>query len=252
MPVHDWTRVGAGEFHDFHCGWGIAIRTALNKGLLPPDYYALVEQSAGEIGPDVISHSTNGNASNGTENPSAESKKTEGTGAAVQTAPPQTRFHGEAPIDFYTRKRRTIVIRHSSEDRNVALIEIVSPGNKSSRHALRSFLRKGVDALVQGIHLLLLDLHPPGSRDPQGMHGALWSEISDENFELPLDKCLTLASYSAGQPAQFFVEPIAVGDRLPDMPLYLEPEQYVLVPLESTYQEAWQGVPRKIQRVLEG
>ena len=43
MPVHDWTRVAAGMFHDFHNAWITELRNALNGGLLPPDYYALVE-----------------------------------------------------------------------------------------------------------------------------------------------------------------------------------------------------------------
>ena len=46
MPVHDWTRVGAGIFHDFHQRWIGAIRDALNGGLLPNDFYALAEQAA--------------------------------------------------------------------------------------------------------------------------------------------------------------------------------------------------------------
>ncbi len=40
MPVHDWTRVAAGIFHDFHHSWIEQIKVALNEGILPPDYYA--------------------------------------------------------------------------------------------------------------------------------------------------------------------------------------------------------------------
>src|ERR1700739_539434 len=47
MPVHDWTRVGAGIFHDFHHAWIEEIKRALNAGLLPDDYYALAEQFVG-------------------------------------------------------------------------------------------------------------------------------------------------------------------------------------------------------------
>src|SRR5436305_9647313 len=54
MPVHDWTRVDANLFHDFHQAWTIAIRNALNGGLLPKGYSALVEQHAGGVVPDVI------------------------------------------------------------------------------------------------------------------------------------------------------------------------------------------------------
>ena len=46
MPVHDWSRVDADLFHDFHQAWSIGIRNALNGGLLPKGYSALVGQHA--------------------------------------------------------------------------------------------------------------------------------------------------------------------------------------------------------------
>ena len=54
MPIHDWTRVDPGTFHDFHHIWITAIQHTLNRGLLPPEYYALAEQIAGGFGPDVL------------------------------------------------------------------------------------------------------------------------------------------------------------------------------------------------------
>ena len=54
MPVHDWTRVEAGIFHDFHTVWTVALRNALNEGLLPQGYYALAEQHAGRAITDVL------------------------------------------------------------------------------------------------------------------------------------------------------------------------------------------------------
>ena len=35
------------------------------------------------------------------------------------------------------------------------------------------------------------------------------------------------------------------------MPLFLEPEMYVNVPLEATYRAAYRGVPRRWRQVLE-
>jgi hypothetical protein len=154
-------------------------------------------------------------------------------------------------MDEYVSKQRTLAIRHVSDDRIVALIEIVSPGNKSSRHALRQFVEKAADALARGWHLLLIDLQPPGPRDPQGIHGALWSELCDSDYEAPAGEPLTLAAYSAGRPKTAYVEPIAVGKSLPEMPLFLDPYTYVSVPLEPTYQAAWLGVPRRWREVLE-
>ena len=54
MAVHDWRRVEAGIFHDFHHSWIEEIARALNRGLLPPEYYALREQYAAGFGPDVL------------------------------------------------------------------------------------------------------------------------------------------------------------------------------------------------------
>jgi hypothetical protein len=46
MPIHDWSRVDPGVFHDFHLSWIVNFARDLNAGGLPPSYYALVEQSA--------------------------------------------------------------------------------------------------------------------------------------------------------------------------------------------------------------
>jgi hypothetical protein len=54
MPVHDWTPVDAGIFHDLHVGWIPGIRKALNDGRLPEGYYALAEQHAGRPIADVL------------------------------------------------------------------------------------------------------------------------------------------------------------------------------------------------------
>lgn len=54
MPIHVWTRVEAENFHDFHLEWISRIKEALNGGILPPDYYALAEQQAGRVTPDVL------------------------------------------------------------------------------------------------------------------------------------------------------------------------------------------------------
>ena len=50
----------------------------------------------------------------------------------------------------------------------------------------------------------------------------------------------------------YYVEPTAVGRELLDMPLFLDPEVYVNVPLEATYQGAYRGVPRLPVPVLGG
>ena len=243
MPMHDWTRVQAGIFHDFHLTWIGILKNTLNSGLLPPDYYALAEQLMGGIGPDVVTLQTPKPTENGV------GEDMQGV-VAVAVAPPRVRQIVRPPVDEYVFKRRSVVIRHVSDHRIIALIEILSPGNKSSRHALRAFLDKAESALAHGIHLLLIDPHPPGPRDPRGIHGALWERLFSDAVPTP-EKPLTLAAYAAAAVPTAYLEPIAVGDELPDMPLFLTAEQYINAPLETTYRAAYQGVPHYYRDILE-
>ena len=92
---------------------------------------------------------------------------------------------------------------------------------------------------------------PPTTRDPQGIHGAIWEEISGQEYTGPSDQPLTLAAYESGLTVRAYVEPVAVGSVLTEMPLFLEPGAHVLVPLESTYGRAFAAMPRRWRVVLE-
>ena len=50
---------------------------------------------------------------------------------------------------------------------------------------------------------------------------------------------------------EVYLEHLAVGTALPEMPLFLRPDRYVNVPLESTYQAAYRGLPAFWREVLE-
>ncbi len=218
------------------------VADRVNSGLLPSGYYALAEQIAGNLGPDVLTLQT----------PRAKDGPSQLPGAlGVAQTPPRVRLTLRPEKAAYTRRQRTLVIRHASDHQIVALIEIVSPGNKSSQHAIRTFLDKSAAALAHGIHLLLIDLFPPGRRDPQGIHGAIWDSLGEGGYVQPFDKPLTLAAYVAEWLPTAYVEPVAVGDRLPDMPLFLDVEQYINVPLEATYQASYVGVPEFYRAILE-
>src|SRR5437762_2483864 len=131
MPVHDWTNVDAGIFHHFHHSWIEEIQRTLNAGLLPSDCYALAEQIAFGLGPDVLTLQV-GN------DPALASS----SGGSILLEEPQVHLADEADQAFYRSKQKSVVVRHVSGDRIVAVVEIVSQGNKSSQSALRSFLDK--------------------------------------------------------------------------------------------------------------
>jgi hypothetical protein len=245
MPVHDCTKVEAGVFHDFHHLWITSLRRVLNAGVLPPDYYAMADQVAGPGNPDVLALQ---------RRPSPPPGSKSSTAAAVATADVarQVRFHARATSPRRTTWRpKRVAVRHKTGDSVVALIEIVSPNNKSSRAAIRAFAEKLTAFIGDGIHLLVLDVFLPGPRDPQGVHPLVWGPFDGTPFELPADKPLTLAAYTAGPIPEMFVDPVAVGDLLPDMPLFLTPDDGVKVPLEATYRAAWEEVPGRWREVLE-
>ena len=238
MAVHDWSRVDANIFHHFHQRWTIAICDALNAGLLPSGYSALVEQHAGGLVPDVL----------------ALERRSRPSGGVLTATPPKTSLVRQAKSVLAARANR-IAIRHRLGE-IVCIIEIVSPGNKSGRAVFRQFVEKTIDFLQRGIHVLVIDLLPPTPRDPQGMHKAIWDEIEEEPFELPSDKPLTLAAYVAGDlhtgiETTAYVELIGVGETLPDMPAYLDRSGYVPVPLEATYRVAWSTCPADMRELVE-
>src|SRR3954463_6098237 len=95
MPIHDWARVSAGTFHDFHHAWISELRKSLNGGLLPEGYYAQAEQGASQVVPDVLTLQEIGEATDGGTLSSATNG---GGGIAVAEAPPRVSLH-EAAIE---------------------------------------------------------------------------------------------------------------------------------------------------------
>src|SRR5262245_29311963 len=144
MPIHDWIRIEAGIFHHFHHSLIGEIKRALNTGGLPDDRYAMVERLAAGLGPDVLTPLDLPN-----------------------------RITAQTDAEFYRRKKSSVAVRHVSDDRIVAMVEVVSPGNKAARNPFRSFVEKACALLEVGIHLLIVDPFPPTPRDPHGVHTAI-------------------------------------------------------------------------------
>ena len=110
MPVHDWTRVSDGTFHDFHYSWVLEIKRALKRGLLPKGYYVMAEQLGGDLGaPDVLTLQT-------ACTPPESDDPLSGTATLTET-PPIVRARTTISRDSYMRVQRTLVILHTSNDR---------------------------------------------------------------------------------------------------------------------------------------
>lgn len=102
MPMHDWKRVPATIYHHFHQQWTISICNALNAGLLPPGYSALVEQYSSGLYSDVL----------------AVQRRHPGPsrpGTATATLPaPRTRMVVQPREGRFHERANRVVVRHSS------------------------------------------------------------------------------------------------------------------------------------------
>ena len=244
MPAHDWTRVPAGIYHSFHNTWISELSRAFNNGGLPEGYYALAEQHAGDYAPDVLALERRDQAPRSDD----EGESREG-GVALAEAPP--RLSIALSVDdntFYAKRRRTLAIRHVSGDRVVALIEIASPGNKDRLASVRAFVEKAEANTRAGHHLVIVDPFPPRAADPDGLCSAASAEILGTSFALPGGRPISVAAFRcAGANLDCFAETLAVGDRWPDVPLFLDADHYVDAQLESTSAAAFSGLPRHLR-----
>jgi hypothetical protein len=189
MAMHDWTQIPRTIYHHFHQRWTISICDALNAGVLPPGYSALVEQHSSGLYPDVLAVQRRSPMPPG---PGAESTTLAAPRTRMTVHPRQGKFH--------ERANRVVIRHHLGEV--VCAIEVVSPGNKAGKFSVREFVAKATDLLKRGINLLIIDPFLPGSNDPESLHRLIWDQF-DEGvpFELPADEPLLLASYRAAVPA---------------------------------------------------
>lgn len=250
--MHDWTRIYAGVFHHLHVTWLVELARALNHGVLPPGYYALGEQVVGGAVPDVL---TLGLAPPRAGRGDLRAGSARAARSTVETEParlPTATITAVADAPTYPPRPRVIAVRHRSGDRLVAIIEIVSAGNKHDAADLGSLVEKTVVALSKGIHVVLIDLHPPGPIDSQGLHNLIWAELGQEPVDLPRDRPLQIVSYLSRGKVSGFIEPLAVGDVLPDAPLFLDDGRFVNLPLEPTYMAAFDALPEHLRQEVQG
>lgn len=240
MAVHDWARVKAGIFHDFHNAWVLHLKEALNEGILPTGFYALSEQHAGRVIADIL-----------TLRDDTSNEPLERGGVAVLDAPPQVgRKMTAGENATYRTLRRTLTVRHVTEHRLVAVVEVVSPTNKDRSQSVNDFVAKSVGVIQAGCHLTVVDLFAPTSHDPQGVHAEIWRFFDDQDYLMPENKPLTLAAYCASEVPDAYVAHLARHDELPAMPLFLTAGSYVDLPLAAAYEAAWRGLPAYWRAVL--
>jgi hypothetical protein len=245
MPIHDWTRVDPGTFHDFHRGWTVGLSNALNSGVLPARYFAMIEQrTKGLDGHELMQPLTTAEEE--------DADRSIGGGVSIAATPPRAQRVLRMPdVNFYTGIANPIAIR-DTDGRLIAVVEILSPGSKHSIGAFRTFVEKSAHLIISSVHLLVVDLFPPTRHDPDGMAKAIWDQFAEDEMPLPKGRALTLSACDAGPERTIYAYYCAAGEVLPEVPLFIRPGVYVSVPLESTYQSAWRVFPAPLKRLLDG
>lgn len=127
------------------------------------------------------------------------------------------------------------------DGRLVAAVELVSPRNKDRPLARATYARRYAGYLLEGVHLLLIDVH----RRPAGFSFA--DQIAAE-LQIPDQRTLPAPqalSYRVGEPAAaggrlvaIWRRALIVGSALPTLPLPLDIERAINVDVEGTYARA--------------
>jgi Protein of unknown function (DUF4058) len=220
------------HWESFHSRWAVSIADEFNR-ILPPRYFAEVESHLGSrVEADVAEFETISIAEPANDN---------GGGVAVQTwAPPVATMAMPAALpDVFE-----VQIRDDQDFvRLLAVIELISPGNKDRDESRRAFAAKCAAYLQVGVGVLIVDI-------VTNRHANLHNELihlmgQEERFALPVDPPLYAVAYRPARredvnqiemwPAMF-----AVGGTLPLLPLALRRTGFVPVDLEATYMDARQ------------
>lgn len=233
MPLRDHFRSPVNDKHHWsslHGQWpGEIVRTLFD--LLPPGYRAgprLYLGSSFEVDVSVAEDDHAPAADDGAG----------GTATLAAVDPPFTIVTDLRGVDEYEVR----VYDAGREQTLVAAIELVSPSNKDRPERRSQFVGKVAALLREGVSVSVVDVvtdHPPN------LYAELLAHIDQADPRLgdppPAVYAVTLRRRKPkGKPPRLDVWyfPLAVGDPLPTVPIWLSPDLRIELPLEPSYQEA--------------
>jgi hypothetical protein len=169
--------------------------------------------------------------------PHATNGAPDGVAVAIQPVPAVSMT---VPFDFPDDLE--IQVFDSRESKTlVAVIELVSPGNKDRVESRMAFVEKCAAYLHRGVGVGILDIV---SKRRFNLHNELLRRLNIERTYLLSDECATYAvSYRPTRRQDVnlldgWTFALSIGQSLPDLPLALKGSQVVMLPLEDTYQDA--------------
>jgi Protein of unknown function (DUF4058) len=221
-PLH-----GPRRWEGFHHAWATFIAQQLNQETLPPDYFAESEISVGpELEIDIATLKLS---------PSGSGRK---NGATAVWSPPRPKI--AVKVDFARLDSYEIRIYQELGGAELrAAIELVSPGNKDRAGSRRTFAAKCAGYLKHGIGVVIIDIVTSRSAN---LHEELFDtlEVTSRRPAWKSPTGLYAVAYRAvpvrKRPrVEAWPEPLALGDALPVVPLWLSVDLCVPVRLEDSY-----------------
>jgi hypothetical protein len=232
MPLLDHFNPPLSRTHPlrgFHGAWAAAIARRLNRGVLPAGYYAvpLVDRD-GPIEIDV-----------------AALREQEVSAPESGAGWPQT-WMAPAPafavaVDLAAVEGVEVQVFADGGDPSLAAaVELLSPRNKDRPAARQAFAVKCVGYLQQGSSIVVVDTVTTRRAD---LHNTILSLVGVDVGAAALSpSSLSAVSYRAvgreeeSQQLEVWPEPLALGQPLPTLPLWIAAEFSVPLDLEASYQ----------------
>ncbi len=233
MPLLDHRHLPPGvrlPWEGFHAMWAPWITHELNTRLLPTRFCAEpLTQAGSSVEADVSTFEEEATA--------VEDGNGNGGVATAVWAPPKPPL--VVAVAFGNLDIHEVRVYDEENARTlVAVVELISPGNKDRPSAREAFTTKCAAYLQQRVSVLIVDLI---SERHANLHEQLAGrlDLADEVVGAVTSDLYAVAYRTAGKGKRMRLEvwpaALAIGAPLPTLPLWLAPDLAVPLDLEATY-----------------
>ena len=231
MPLLDHFNPPLNRTHprrSFHGAWAAAMARLLNQGILPPGYYAVpLVEFDGRVEIDVAALREHGAAAAGADPGAAQTWTAPASGVAVAVELPA--------VDAVEVQ----VFADDGDPRLTAAVELLSPRNKDRPQARQAFAAKCVGYLQQGSSVVVVDTVTTRRAD---LNAAILEFLGLQAAGGAVPVGLSAVSYlvvgrdKETQQLRLWPAPLALGQPLPTLPLWIAADFSVPLDLEASYQ----------------